>query len=228
LQLPAITASLVSDGNIGGACADNFKVIVDNSIVVIKDAASVPVGTVTVSPGRTSAIDYDDVLGTYATKCQFLFTMSAVPDDSSTYFLTVDGHDAGDFTRTELESPVSLVVSDVFTPHSPRGSPFLRTKSDETSRPGGSMNRPLAALASLGIRNPRDNSANCASLGCTELTTTDDISVYVWDDPAAQAHFAKVFGAGAHSSRNVVLSYAAARTPEKMQARYEKALSSLR
>jgi hypothetical protein len=111
-----VTASLVSDGNIGGSCADNFEVIADNSIVIIKDAASAPVGTTTVTPGRTSAIASDNVLGIYATKCRFLFTIPAIPDDSSTYFLTVDGHNAGAFTRTELASPVSLIVSDVFTP----------------------------------------------------------------------------------------------------------------
>jgi hypothetical protein len=116
-----VTAKLDSEAKIGGSCADNFKVMADNSIVVIKDAAGAPAASVTVSPGHTSELDYSAALGSYATKCQFLFTIPAVPDDSSTYFLTVDGHDAGSFTRTELTSPVALIVSDVFTPTFTKG-----------------------------------------------------------------------------------------------------------
>ncbi|MEU4391654.1 hypothetical protein [Kribbella sp. NPDC023855] len=83
------------------------------------------------------------------------------------------------------------------------------------------------AAAKLPVSNPRDNSKNCESLGCAELTTTDDISVYTWDDPAKQQHFAKVYGAQAFSSGNVVLSYAAARTPAANRLKYQQVLKGM-
>jgi hypothetical protein len=83
--------------------------------------------------------------------------------------------------------------------------------------------------AKLPVRNPRDNSKNCEEmqLGCLELMTTDDISVYTWDDAAAQQKFAAVFGKEVFASGNVVLSYAAARTPAKLRPRYQQVLAGL-
>ena len=42
--------------------------------------------------------------------------------------------------------------------------------------------------ANLPVRNQRDNSKNCEDLGikCSALIKTDDISVYTFDDKAAQ------------------------------------------
>jgi hypothetical protein len=83
--------------------------------------------------------------------------------------------------------------------------------------------------AGLPVRNPRDNTAqNCPDLGCTQLISTDDVSIYTWADPVAQSAFAKSYGEGAHSSGNVVLSYLAARTPEKTRAKYERVLAPLK
>jgi hypothetical protein len=45
--------------------------------------------------------------------------------------------------------------------------------------------------------NPRDNSANCTSgLGCTQLITTDAISVYSWPTDADAQHQAEGGGDG--------------------------------
>lgn len=84
------------------------------------------------------------------------------------------------------------------------------------------------AAAKLPVRNPRDNSKNCASLGCAQLATTDDISVYTWDDPAAQKRFVTAFGpTRAFSLGNVVLSYAAARTPAAARPKYQQVLKGM-
>jgi hypothetical protein len=84
------------------------------------------------------------------------------------------------------------------------------------------------AAAKLPVSNPRDNSRNCESLGCAELTTTDDISVYTWDDPAAQKRFMTAFGpTRAFSLGNVVLSYAAARTPAANRPKYQQVLKGM-
>lgn len=81
----------------------------------------------------------------------------------------------------------------------------------------------VAAFVSEGLpaREPRDNTdRNCGSLGCAALVTTDDITVVVFEDAAAQQRYAEGF-AGSHSTGPVVLQYAAARTPEGLQPRYE-------
>lgn len=83
------------------------------------------------------------------------------------------------------------------------------------------------AAANLPIGNVRDNSKNCVKLGCVELVTTDDVSIYVWHDAAAQKHFATTFGSEAFSAGNVVLEYAGARTPAKMRPKYQAALTEL-
>jgi hypothetical protein len=82
--------------------------------------------------------------------------------------------------------------------------------------------------AKLPVRKPRDNSRNCEALQCEELTTTDDISIYTWTDEVAQQQFAEVGGDNVYSSGNVVLQYAAARTPEAMRPKYEKVLDGLK
>jgi hypothetical protein len=84
--------------------------------------------------------------------------------------------------------------------------------------------------AKLPVRKPRDNSDNCESqqLGCIQLTTTDDVSVYSFatiDDAKA---FATVYGTEAYTSGNVVLSYGAARTPAALRPRYQKILDGLK
>ena len=67
------------------------------------------------------------------------------------------------------------------------------------------------AAAELPVPKPRDNTAgNCPSLGCTQLITTDAVSVMRFDDPAAEEHLAETFGDGAHAEGAIVLQYAAA------------------
>jgi hypothetical protein len=84
--------------------------------------------------------------------------------------------------------------------------------------------------ANLPVRNERDNSKNCESqgLGCIELTTSDDLSIYTFYDRAAQEAMAASFGEDAYSSGNVVLQYAGARTPAAMRPKYEKVLDTLK
>ncbi|SDZ60043.1 hypothetical protein SAMN05421684_6976 [Asanoa ishikariensis] len=82
------------------------------------------------------------------------------------------------------------------------------------------------AAAGLPVPSPRDNSSNCASGGlrCSELVTTDAISVYVFPDETSAEEFA---GPDTHRVGVVVLSYAAARTPEEDRPAYESTLTSL-
>ncbi|MFD6568537.1 hypothetical protein [Micromonospora profundi] len=81
--------------------------------------------------------------------------------------------------------------------------------------------------AGLPVLNARDNSGNCAALGCTHLLTTDAISVYVFPDAASAQKYAETAAIGVHQAGTVVLNYAAARTPDKDQPRYEKVLAGL-
>ncbi|MEV4539205.1 hypothetical protein AB0J82_36080 [Asanoa sp. NPDC049518] len=80
------------------------------------------------------------------------------------------------------------------------------------------------AAAGLPVPSPRDNSGNCAELGCSELVTTDAISVYVFPDEQSAERLA---GPDTHRAGVVVLSYAAARTPESDRPAYESTLTSL-
>jgi hypothetical protein len=84
--------------------------------------------------------------------------------------------------------------------------------------------------AKLPVRNDRYNDAYCESMkvGCIELLTTDDISIFTFADPTAQEVFAAAYGEEAFSSGNVVLSYAAARTPAALRPKYEKVLTGLK
>lgn len=83
--------------------------------------------------------------------------------------------------------------------------------------------------AKLPVRNDRYNDANCESmqLGCIELLTTDDISIYTFADQGAQQTFAESLGEDGYSSGNVVLSYLAARTPQALRPKYGKVLDGL-
>jgi hypothetical protein len=84
--------------------------------------------------------------------------------------------------------------------------------------------------AKLPVRSPRDNSDNCEDLqlGCIQLTTTDDISVTSFATPAEAEAFAAASGSETYSSGNVVLGYAAARTPAALRPKYERVLAGLK
>lgn len=84
--------------------------------------------------------------------------------------------------------------------------------------------------AKLPVRNDRYNDANCETLqlGCIELLTTDDISVYTFAEGPEQAVFAASLGDDGYSSGNVVLSYLAQRTPAAMRTKYQAVLDKLK
>lgn len=84
--------------------------------------------------------------------------------------------------------------------------------------------------AKLPVRKPRDNSDNCESLqlGCIQLTTTDDVSVYSFATVDEAKALAAASGTEAYSSGNVVLSYGAARTSAALRPRCQKILNSLK
>lgn len=82
--------------------------------------------------------------------------------------------------------------------------------------------------AGLPAANGRDNTANqCKPNGaytCSEWVTTDEISV---GKVTGSEEFKTLEKYGAYVSGDVVLSYAAARTPEVDQPKYEAALDKL-
>lgn len=81
------------------------------------------------------------------------------------------------------------------------------------------------AAAGLAVPKARDNTAtNCGSLGCTQLITTDALSVVRFDNPAVQQRYVAGFGDDAYAEGPIVLQYAAARTPAGKRAAYEKRL----
>lgn len=79
----------------------------------------------------------------------------------------------------------------------------------------------------LPVPNPRDNSHNCSSLGCSQMITTDAVTVVVFDDEAAAERYAAAAREDKCLQGLVVLSYAAARTVPKDRSQYEHALNTL-
>jgi hypothetical protein len=78
----------------------------------------------------------------------------------------------------------------------------------------------------LPVTDPRDNtSGNCETRGCAQMITTDDITVLSFVDEVAAANYVAAWGPQDHYQYGiVVLSYAAARTPEADRQLYEAAL----
>lgn len=106
------------------------------------------------------------------------------------------------------------------------------SSNQSTTSSGPTAQQVVDAFASAGlpVPNPRDNSKNCTGadgLGCTQLITTDAISVYTWPDEASAQHLADAYGDGAHREGLVVLSYAGAPTPEQDRPHYEAVLTDL-
>lgn len=91
----------------------------------------------------------------------------------------------------------------------------------------------IAAFKAKGlpVSEPRDNTQqNCYGKvhECVMLMTTEDVSVYEFANEADGQGFVKVFGApNVHQKGTIVLSYLAARTPERLRPRYEAALTQL-
>jgi hypothetical protein len=85
------------------------------------------------------------------------------------------------------------------------------------------------AFTSAGLKapKPRDNSKNCASLGCTQMITTDALTVVSFPDGASASRYAQAAPDTTHQLGLVVLSYTAARTPAADRPKYEKELEKL-
>jgi len=81
----------------------------------------------------------------------------------------------------------------------------------------------------LPVPNPRDNSKNCLTQGCSQLVTTDAISVVTFPDETAATKYAEAMtgAGGAFRHKLVVLSYAAANTPAADRLKYEAELTAL-
>lgn len=86
------------------------------------------------------------------------------------------------------------------------------------------------AAKGLPVPKPRDNSQqNCSRYQCTQLVTTDAITVVTFTDEAAATKYADAMAGagGAFRHKLVVLSYAAANTPAADRPKYEAVLTAL-
>jgi hypothetical protein len=81
--------------------------------------------------------------------------------------------------------------------------------------------------AGLPAPNPRDNSHNCSTDGCRQMTTTDVVTVVVFDHEQAAERYAEAAREDRCRRGLVVLSYAAARTAQASRPLYEHVLISL-
>jgi hypothetical protein len=104
----------------------------------------------------------------------------------------------------------------------PTGEP---TAASASAAAGATAGQVIAAFQAAGLPVPdqRDNSRNCDDLGCVQLITTEAISVYQWPDSAGAKRQADVLGDDGYRVGGIVLSYAAARTPEENRRAYERA-----
>jgi hypothetical protein len=86
------------------------------------------------------------------------------------------------------------------------------------------------AAKGLPVPKPRDNSQqNCSTYKCSQLVTTDAITVATFADEAAATKYADAMAGAGGSFRHklVVLSYAAAKTSASDRPKYEAALTAL-
>jgi hypothetical protein len=113
----------------------------------------------------------------------------------------------------------------------PATATVVTTGASITQAPsaGPTAQRVVDAFKAAGLRvpNPRDNSGHCESLGCTQMITTDAVTVLSYADPAKAKDYAVKAGTEAHQAGSVVLSYLAARTPAADRPKYEAELSKL-
>jgi hypothetical protein len=104
--------------------------------------------------------------------------------------------------------------------------------STTASAPGVTAQQVIDEFAAKGLSvpKPRDNSQqNCTTYKCSQLVTTDAITVVTFADEAAATKYADAMNGagGAFRHKLVVLSYAAAKTPQADRPRYEAALTAL-
>ena len=78
--------------------------------------------------------------------------------------------------------------------------------------------------AGLPAANARDTTSGCRKdLGCLQRVTTDDVTLLTFSDASDRDAYLAAFGEDAEVIGDVVLSYAAARTPMADRDRYEEA-----
>lgn len=123
----------------------------------------------------------------------------------------------------------SASTAPVASPPSPVQVPVPTTPADD--KPGLAAAEIVAAFtaARLPVRHARNNSKNCVEqeLGCLEMISSDDLTITTWGDAVAMEAYAQAFGPDAFVLRNVVLQYAAARTPAAARPKYQLELTRL-
>ncbi|MEN3269717.1 hypothetical protein [Pseudonocardia sp.] len=80
------------------------------------------------------------------------------------------------------------------------------------------------------VGNQRDNTESCTSAGCSQLITTDAVSVYRMRDESTAANFADGLGDAVEQIGPFVLSYSGSEqqlTPSEMRAAYARQVRAL-
>jgi hypothetical protein len=134
-------------------------------------------------------------------------------------------------SSNDESSPSPAPTSQPPATSAPTPEPSSATPPPVEETPGLAASEVLAAFmtAKLPVRHARNNSKNCETqqLGCLEMVTTDDVTITTWGDSVAMETYAQAFGTEAFVLRNVVLQYAAAKTPATMRPKYQAALTKL-
>ncbi|MEV1016282.1 hypothetical protein AB0I89_08825 [Micromonospora sp. NPDC049801] len=108
----------------------------------------------------------------------------------------------------------------VVLPQRPAGAPSARQVIDAFQAAG------------LRVTHPKDRSVDCGpdglGLGCSEIVTTDGVTVFVFPDETSAGDIAETWGGQSYRRGAVVLNYLDAKTPAADRVRYEKVLNGLR
>ncbi|MGI5522766.1 hypothetical protein ACQEUX_17810 [Micromonospora sp. CA-259024] len=117
-------------------------------------------------------------------------------------------------TERRLASPPPVVL-----PQRPAGAPGAKQVVDAFKAAG------------LKVPHPKERSVDCGpdglGLGCSELISTDAVTVYVFPDETSASDIAETWSGQSYRRGAVVLNYLEAKTPTGDRARYEKVLNGL-
>lgn len=177
--------------------------------------AAAPTPSVVVPPVEPSPTSDPDAVPTGDASPAAPATSSPAAPGNATARPTTAGPEAGGTTERRPPSPPPVVL-----PPRQAGAPTGREV--------------VAAFRAAGLKaaNARDRSIDCGpdglGLGCSEIVTTDQVTVYVFPDESSADDLAERWSGAAYRSGTVVLNYLEAKTPPAERPRYEKVLDTLR
>ncbi|MFF5052520.1 hypothetical protein ACFY1S_04955 [Micromonospora sp. NPDC000663] len=116
-------------------------------------------------------------------------------------------------------------------PRRPASPPPVVLPQRPAGAPGAMQVITAFRAAGLKVPHPKDRSVDCGpdglGLGCSEIVSTDAVTVYVFPDETSASDIAATWGGQSYRRGAVVLNYLEARTPAADRPRYEKVLNNL-